>query len=170
MELSSGEIIETLTVVWAAGMQANRLTEKFGLSLDSSGRLPVNRYLKIQGVNNCFAAGDVASATTDGIHKALLSCQHAMPQGRFAGHNTVANLFGKELLIYEQPKYVTCLDLGSWGAIYAEGWDQQVVSTRESAKKTKLFINHERIYPPSERIDDLLEAAEPVFKPIKIDP
>lgn len=166
LELSSGEIIATQTVVWAAGMQANQLAEKFNLTLDRYGRLPVDRYLKIQDIHHCFAAGDIAAATTDGTHTALLSCQHAMPQGRFAGHNAVADLFEKELLIYEQPTFVTCLDLGSWGAIYSEGWDQQVVSIREAAKKIKLFINHKRIYPPSDNLNDLLEAAEPKFKPL----
>lgn len=169
IELDSGEIIETQTVVWAAGMQANPLTGVFGLNLDNSGRLPVNRHLKIQGVKHCFAAGDVAAATTDGTHGALLSCQHAMPQGRVAGHNVVADLFGLELIQYEQLKYVTCLDLGSWGAVYAEGWDQQVVSVKEAAKKTKLFINHDRINPALyDSVEKLLEAAEPVFKQIKI--
>ncbi len=26
------------------------------------------------------------------------------------------------LNLYSQPKYVTCLDLGAWGALYTEGW------------------------------------------------
>lgn len=172
IELSSGEIIATQTVIWTAGMQANPLTKKFGVTLDHHGRLPVDRHLKIQTINNCFAAGDVAAATTDGTHTALFSCQHAMPQGRFAGHNATADLLGKELLVYEQVKYVTCLDLGSWGAIYSEEWDQRVISIKESAKKIKLFINHERIYPPiptAENVTTLLEAAEPIFKPMKLE-
>ena len=148
MVLNTGDIIKTHTVVWAGGMKSSSLTMQFGLELDSLGRLPVDRFLRVQGVDNCFAAGDVAAATTDGVHNALLSCQHAMPQGRFAGNNAVADLFGKEILMYEQPKYVTSLDLGSWGAVYAEGWDQCVIKTKEAAKEIKLFINHDRIYPP----------------------
>jgi len=151
-------------------MKSNSLTQQFGLNLDSFGRLPVDRFLRIQGVDHCFAAGDVAAARTDGVHNALLSCQHAMPQGRFAGNNAVADLFGIPALMYEQPKFVTSIDLGSWGALYAEGWDQHIVQIKESAKKIKLFINHDRIYPPSlnNGIDDLLAAAEPAFKEIKI--
>lgn len=165
LELNSGEIIPTQTVVWTAGMQSNTLAKKFNLDLDHHGRLPVDRYLRIKEISNSFAAGDVAAATTDGTNLALLSCQHAMPQGRFAGHNATADLFGKELLMYEQLKYVTCLDLGSWGALYAEGWDQQVIHIKEPAKKIKLFINHNRIYPPGAGdINKLLTAAEPTFK------
>lgn len=165
LELTSGEIIATQTLVWTAGMQSNPLARKFGIALDYHGRLPVDRYLRIQGITDCFAAGDVAAATVDGKNTSLLSCQHAMPQGRFAGHNAVADLFGNELLMYEQLKYVTCLDLGSWGALYTEGWNQEVIHVKEAAKKIKLFINHDRIYPPAAGdINKLLTAAEPVFK------
>ncbi len=171
VKLSNSTIIPTATVVWTAGMQSNGLTKQISKNLDSFGRLPVDRYLQVKGIKNCLAAGDVAAATTDGEHMALLSCQHAMPQGRFAGHNAVARLFADELLMYEQPKFVTCLDLGSWGALYCEGWQQQVISTKADAKKIKRFINQERIYPPDiqkEGVDVLLSASEPVFKPIAI--
>ena len=169
--LSNDEVIPTKTVVWTAGIQSNDLTKQFGVELDRFGRLPVDRYLRVLGVKNCFAAGDVAAATTDGKHMALLSCQHAIPQGRFVGNNVVADLFGEELLMYEQPKFVTCIDLGSWGALYAEDWDQRIVKIKNEAKKIKFFINHNRIYPPDineHGMDTLLDAAEPVFKPIKL--
>jgi NADH:ubiquinone reductase (H+-translocating) len=170
IKLSNGEKINTQTVVWTAGMQSSGLTKQFGLPLDRFGRLPVDRYLRIQGISNCFAAGDVAAATTDGKHMALLSCQHAMPQGRFAGNNAIADLFNEESLMYEQPKFVTSIDLGSWGALYAEGWDLRIVSIKKPAKEIKLFINHDRIYPPDINeygIAHLLNAAEPAFKAIK---
>ncbi len=171
IELDSGDIIETHTTVWTAGMQSNGLTKEFGLDLDRFGRLPVDRFLRIQGVKNCFAAGDVAAATTDGIHSALLSCQHAMPQGRVAGNNAIADLFDLNLSVYEQIKFVTSIDLGSWGALYAEGWDQRIVAVKEAAKEIKLFINHDRIYPPSieDNLEKLLQAAEPIFKSIKFE-
>jgi len=45
----------------------------------------------------------------------------------------------------------------------------RIVETGEAAKRTKEYINHDRIYPPpiEAGIDALLEAAEPGFKPIK---
>ena len=94
-----------------------------------------------------------------------------VPQGRFAGNNAVASLFNDELLMYEQLKLVRSLDLDSWGALYTEGWDQRLVSIKDEAKKIKLFINHDRIYPPeiqNQGIDTLLAASEPAFKPIKL--
>lgn len=56
---------------------------------------------------------------------------------------------GLPLHAYSQPKYVTCLDLGPWGAICAEGWDRQIRLTREVGKATKREINTRWIYPPA---------------------
>ena len=49
---------------------------------------------------------------------------------------------------YSQPKYITCLDLGPWGALYTEGWNRQVRMTRKEAKGLKRAINTQWIYPP----------------------
>lgn len=160
--LTSGVTIDTQTVIWTAGMRANPLTAVFPVSLDPLGRLPVDGYLRIEGVRHCFAAGDVAHALTDDQHVAMMSCQHAMPQGRIAGYNVVADLFHQPLIAYRQEMYRTCLDLGSWGALYTEGWDRQVKTWGAAAKKTKLYINHQRICPPlTGNIDDLMNAAAP---------
>ncbi|HVV67747.1 MAG TPA: FAD-dependent oxidoreductase [Gammaproteobacteria bacterium] len=167
LTLTSGEVIDTQTVICATGMRANPLTKLFPIEQDMQGRLPVDRNLRISGLEDGFAAGDVCAARTDETHLSLMSCQHAMPQGRVAGHNAVADLYDQPLLVYQQPKYVTCLDLGSWGALYCEGWDRQVISVRDTAKKIKNYINHERIYPPlNGNPDDLMKAADPTFKPL----
>lgn len=165
IQLNSGIIIKSQTVIWAGGMRANPLTTQFPGKKDHLERIVVDAYLKISTVRDCFSAGDTSAAMTDDKHVSLMSCQHAMPQGRIAGHNAVADLFGKTLLMYRQEKYVTCLDLGKWGALYSEGWDRRVISQGAAAKKTKQYINQERIYPPlSENPEDLLLAASPVFK------
>lgn len=167
IQLESGERIDTHTVVWTAGMRSNALTHMFPATLDRFGRLPVDAFLRMPGVKHCFAAGDVAAALTDGTHYALQSCQHAMPQGRVAGHNVVADLLGEALIPYEQKKFVVSIDLGSWGALYAEGWEQKVLEQGKAAKKIKFWINHERIYPPTDgNMETLLYVAAPVFREI----
>ena len=99
---------------------------------------------------NVFATGDVAHAATDDQgNVAAMSCQHAMSLGRVAGHNAAAELVGLPLHPYSQPKYVTCLDLGSWGALYTEGWDRQVRLTGKEGKDLKREINTKWIYPPA---------------------
>jgi NADH dehydrogenase len=59
--------------------------------------------------------------------------------------------------------YVTCLDLGAWGAVYCQGWDRQVAAKGAAAKETKQTINRIRIYPPRSRDPaEILAAAAPV--------
>ena len=85
--------------------------------------------------------------------------------GRFAGHNAVCDLLGRPVLPLRIDWYTTILDLGAWGAVYTEGWDRRVVSTREAAKRTKQLINCQRIYPPGTRDRrQILDAAAPVVQ------
>jgi NADH:ubiquinone reductase (H+-translocating) len=146
--LSSGEVVPAATVVWCAGMRANPLTTQLGVPCDRLGRLPVDDHLRVEGNPGVFAAGDVAAAQMDDEHMSVMSCQHGRPMGRYAGYNVISDLLGAPMLSLRIPWYVTVLDLGSAGAVYTEGWDRQVVSTGAAAKRTKMTINGERIYPP----------------------
>ncbi|OBI75880.1 NAD(P)/FAD-dependent oxidoreductase [Mycobacterium sp. E740] len=160
--LSTGDVISAATVVWCAGMRASRLTEQLGVTCDRLGRLPVDDYLRVEGVEKVFAAGDVASARMDDEHMSVMSCQHGRPMGRYAGYNVISDLVGEPMLALRIPWYVTVLDLGPAGAVYTEGWDRRVVATGAAAKATKRTINGRRIYPP--RTGDraaLLAAAAP---------
>ena len=132
--LESGEEIPTATVVWCAGMRANPLTRSLGSDHDRLGRVPVDEFLRVKGVPAVFAAGDVAMAMMDSSHTSVMSCQHGRPMGRFAGHNVVGDLLGLPMLPIHIDWYVTVLDLGSWGAVYTEGWDRHVVTKGEAAK------------------------------------
>jgi NADH:ubiquinone reductase (H+-translocating) len=163
--LTSGERIDAATVVWCAGIQAHPLTACFPVERDRLGRLPVDSSLKIKTVAAEFAAGDVAWLPIDGIHSSVMSCQHGRPMGRFAGHNVVCDLLGQPMLPLSIDWYVTCLDLGPWGAVYTEGWDRRVVSKGAAAKSIKETINRERIYPPrSGKRQEILDASAPVVQ------
>jgi NADH dehydrogenase len=163
--LSTGETLAASTVVWCAGMRANPLTADLGVERDRLGRVPVDDYLRVIGVQEVFAAGDVAAARMDDSHLSVMSCQHGRPMGRFAGYNVVSDLLGEPMLSLRIPWYVTVLDLGSAGAVYTEGWDRQVVASGEEAKATKRTINGQRIYPPlnGDR-DAILAAAAPALQ------
>ena len=164
--LASGEEIAAATVVWCAGMRANPLTRLFPVEHDRFGRIPVDAFMRVQGVANAFAAGDVARAMMDDQHASVMSCQHGRPMGRFAGHNVVCDLFGLPMLPLHIAWYVTVLDLGPWGAVYTEGWDRHVVTKGEAAKKTKQIINCQRIYPPlTGNRNEILAAAAPIVQP-----
>jgi len=159
---ASGKRIDAMTVVWTGGMRANALTEQLASDKDGLGRLKVSRDLRVSGAPGVFAAGDVAFAATDDLgNHAMMACQHAMDMGRYAGHNVAADLLGTATLDYKQPFYVTCLDLGPWGAMYSEGWERQIKMTPAEAKTLKRNINTQWIYPPLASRSATLEAADP---------
>jgi NADH dehydrogenase len=165
LQLKSGETIAAATVVWCAGMRASPLTEQFPVERDRWGRLPVDEFLRVQGVPYVFAAGDSARLQVDAGHASVMSCQHSRPMGRYAGHNVVGDLLGLPMLPLSIDWYVTVLDLGPWGALYTEGWDRHVAAQGDAAKKTKQVINTERIYPPRTRNRaEILRAAAPVVQ------
>lgn len=147
--LSDGQRIEASTVVWTTGVRASSLTEQIPAERDHLGRLHVDAHLKVIGLDDVYATGDVAYAATDDMgNHALMTCQHAIVLGRHAGNNVAAQILGVEPTPYRQPKYVTCLDLGAWGAVYTEGWDRQVKLIRQEGKELKTQINTVWIYPP----------------------
>ncbi|MGK9167553.1 NAD(P)/FAD-dependent oxidoreductase [Inquilinus limosus] len=163
--LSTGEVIPAATVIWCAGMRASPLTALFPVERDRLGRLPVDPTMKILGLEAEFAVGDSARAMVDDSHASVMSCQHGRPMGRFGGYNAVADLLGQPLLPMRIDWYTTILDLGSWGAVYTEGWDRQVVTQGAAAKQTKRLINCQRIYPPlSGGRRAILDAAAPVIQ------
>ncbi|MFU2327866.1 NAD(P)/FAD-dependent oxidoreductase [Pseudomonas sp. NFX98] len=162
--LADGRRIESNTVIWTVGFRANSLTEQVQGTRDHQGRLHVDQNLKVRGHADVYASGDVAYAATDDLGNfAAMSCQHAIALGRYAGNNVAAELLGVEPMAYSQPKYVTCLDLGTWGAVFTEGWDRQVKLVKKEAKDLKTQINTVWIYPPAADRATALAAADPLI-------
>ena len=162
--LSSGERIDTNTLVWSAGMRASPIAAQVPGDHDALGRVIGDAFLRAPASDGIFVTGDtVLAATDDQGNFAPMSCQHAMSLGRVAGHNAAAELLGLDLYPYSQPKYVTCLDLGEWGALYTEGWDRQVHFTRDEGKKIKQEINRIWIYPPAADRDAVFAVANPDY-------
>jgi NADH:ubiquinone reductase (H+-translocating) len=163
--LTSGELVPAKTVVWCTGMSASPLAATLPVQRDGYGRLIADQFLRVIGLSNVFASGDMASCVVDGVHSTVMSCQFARPMGRFAGHNVVADLVEKPMIPLYIDWYVTVLDLGARGALYTVGWDRQVRSTGFAAKATKETINRQRIYPPrTGSREDLFAAAAPTVQ------
>ncbi|PLN76446.1 FAD/NAD(P)-binding domain-containing protein [Aspergillus taichungensis] len=161
--LTSGERIQTNTAIWTAGVKATRLTQQIPGPRDAFSRLHVDPYLRVPCAQGVLASGDAAAALADGRgNYALMSCQHALQLGRVAGYNAAAELLGQRLVEYSQPAYNCCLDLGPWGAVVAGGWDEKKVKVSgDLAKRIKISINRELIYPPAGG-EEALALASPV--------
>jgi NADH:ubiquinone reductase (H+-translocating) len=92
--LASGEVVRARTVVWTAGVKPSPAVSLLGLSLDRSGRIVVDRTLRVDGYPNVWAIGDCAAAP-DPARRGQ-SCpptaQHAIRQGRRVAGNLAAVL------------------------------------------------------------------------------
>jgi NADH dehydrogenase len=162
--LSSGEVIPTNTVVWTAGMRASPIVAQIPGEHDKLGRVVGDAFLRAPAAEGIFVTGDSVRAATDDVGNfSAMSCQHALSLGRVAGHNAAAELLGLPLHPYSQPKYVTCVDLGEWGALFTEGWDRQVRITRSEAKAIKQEINRVWIYPPAPDKAAIFAVANPDY-------
>jgi len=143
----SGERLPCATTVLATGMRASPLTAQIPGRRDELGRLHVDDELRVVDVAGLYATGDVARALADDGHYALMSCQHSLTMGKYAGYNAAHDLLGLELRRYRQPDYTNTLDLGAFGAVFTKGWGRRLEHYGAEAKKRKKWINEELIYP-----------------------
>ncbi len=63
IELSTGEIVPTRTLVWAAGLKANPLVQTLGVPVVHGGRIPVGSDLQLADYPGVFVVGDIAAIT-----------------------------------------------------------------------------------------------------------
>jgi NADH:ubiquinone reductase (H+-translocating) len=154
--------IDGETTVWCGGMVANPLTRTLPADRDVLGRLVTEPSLLVRGLAGVYAAGDVACAMADDEHPALMSCQHAIKLGQFAGHNAMSDLLGQPVLPYRQPVYRMCLDLGAAGAVQTDGWERRVLKSGPEVKAIKREINKVwAALPSATDRDALLAFGEP---------
>ncbi|AGZ35440.1 MULTISPECIES: NAD(P)/FAD-dependent oxidoreductase [Pseudomonas] len=162
--LDNGEYVASHTVIWTVGVKASPLTAQIAGERDSLGRLRVDEHLKVIGQSHIYATGDTAWAAVDDLgNHALMTCQHAIPMGRHSGNNAAADLLELQPVAYRQPKYVTCLDLGEWGAAFTEGWERELKLQGLEGKHLKRQINSVWIYPPAADRTQALAAADPLI-------
>jgi NADH:quinone reductase (non-electrogenic) len=145
--LGDGEWIPTATTVWTGGLRASGLAAQVPVERDDIGRVPVDPFLRVRGIDGVYAAGDVARVMADLDHVAPMSCQYAIPMGDRAGANAAADLLGQPAAEFVAASYVTCLDLGEAGALFTQGWDRVVTLTGFWGKAMKQMINSRLIYP-----------------------
>ena len=92
------EWIESRTLIWAAGNQANPLITQLGLDCDRSGRALVTPFLSSPKHSNVFVIGDCA-CVADTYGKTVPSvAPAAMQQGRYVG-SVIKRLMKKKPLV-----------------------------------------------------------------------
>ncbi len=95
--LDGGERIQSSTVIWAAGVQANGLGRTLGLDL-SRGRVVVDPYLQVPDHPNVFVAGDLAAVAAPHPGALLpMLAPVAIQAGRHAGEEVARLVAGEPL-------------------------------------------------------------------------
>ena len=93
--LSTGEVVPTRTVMWAAGIEVSPLLADVHLPKDDHGAVQVGRNLQVAGHENIFAVGDCAAVpTVAGGSFYAPTAQNAEREGPVAADNILALLRG----------------------------------------------------------------------------
>jgi NADH dehydrogenase len=98
IRLSDGETFAADTLVWTAGVKPDPIGGRSGFPVDERGRVLVDEYLRVRGVEGAWAAGDNA-AIPDVVSggTAPPTAQHAIREARRLGRNVVATIEGRPL-------------------------------------------------------------------------
>lgn len=100
--LSNGEYIPTNTLIWAAGVTADKIKGIPDELLQRGNRIKVNRFNQLNGFENIFAIGDIAYMPTEKYlngHPQVASV--AIAQGKLLADNLVKLTKNKPLIKFE---------------------------------------------------------------------
>jgi NADH dehydrogenase len=96
VELSTGEVVPTRTVVWTAGVKPHPVVARLGLPLDGGGRIATDRFCQVEGFNDVWAIGDAAGIPDPARpgQPSPPTAQHALRQARVVARNVASALGG----------------------------------------------------------------------------
>ncbi|HET7453930.1 MAG TPA: NAD(P)/FAD-dependent oxidoreductase [Solirubrobacterales bacterium] len=115
--LSTGEVLPTRTVVWTAGVKAQPILAELNLPLDERGRVPVDSYLRVQGLDSVWAIGDCAAAPDPRGGTCPPTAQHAVRQGPVAARNIAAELGIGRAKPFDYRSEASFVNLGRYKAV-----------------------------------------------------
>jgi NADH dehydrogenase len=115
--LSTGETLPTGTVVWTAGVAPQPILRELNLPLDERGRVPVDEYLQVQGMDSVWAIGDCAAAPDPRGGTCPPTAQHAVRQGPVAANNIASRLGIGTPKPFEYRSEASFVNLGRYKAV-----------------------------------------------------
>jgi NADH:quinone reductase (non-electrogenic) len=90
---AQGERINSDCILWAAGVKASPAASWLGVTGDRAGRIGVDQYLRVPGMNCVFAIGDTARVENNGSIVPGLA-PAAKQMGRYVGKSIARELIG----------------------------------------------------------------------------
>jgi NADH dehydrogenase len=92
VHLDNGEVLESATVVWCAGIEPNPLVDSLDLPKDKRGYLLCDPDLRVRGRKNVWAIGDCAVNPDEHGRSYPSTAQHAVRQGLHLARNIIDTL------------------------------------------------------------------------------
>ncbi len=109
--LRGGDVEPFDLCVWAAGFEAPALLRDAGLAAAADGRVAVDPFLRAEGHERVFVAGDAAAVRVGG-DVLRMGCATAQPLGAHAGENVRRALAGGALEPFAFGYAFRCVSLG----------------------------------------------------------
>jgi NADH:ubiquinone reductase (H+-translocating) len=101
VRMSDGSLLHDAMVIWTAGVAPGPVCAALDVPKVHGNRLEVDTYLRVHGIPNLFAAGDLAGAMPPGHQLPLrMAFQFSLAGGRCAAGNVVRTIENRELRIY----------------------------------------------------------------------
>jgi NADH dehydrogenase len=98
VQLDTGEVLCTRTLIWAAGVTTMSIEGFPPSSLSRGGQLMVDDHSRVNGFQNVFAIGDLAQMVTPEHPQGFaMMAQPAIQQGQWLGKNLLRSMKGKKL-------------------------------------------------------------------------
>src|SRR3989338_1861471 len=114
----NGELIETSTPIWTAGIQPVRVKFDTDVALNKNGTIPVETTLNMKDYPEVFVLGDMAGYIDPQSQKSLPAlAQVAVEEARCVAQNIIASLEGKSLQPLTYHHKGSLVSLGQWMAM-----------------------------------------------------
>lgn len=130
IELSTGEVFYSDTIMWTAGVMANPVVRTTDLPLEERGRVRVQADLRVIDdtgvVPDAWACGDVAAVPDLVPHQGVggytvPNAQHAVRQGKLLAKNLVADIRGEQPRAYRHKHQGAVAGIGLYYGVFQNG-------------------------------------------------
>lgn len=115
--LSNGEKIHVEHTVWAGGVKPVEIQFGRTIEKDKSGRLVVDKHLRLKGQYNVFALGDIASFSNNLSRPLPMLAQVAVQQADVVAQNIVRTVQREPLIKFSYKDRGSLVSIGQWNAV-----------------------------------------------------
>ena len=96
VQLNNNEKIPCTTLIWAGGVTVDPVISELKCEHDKSGKIKVDKFLRVLGYQNVYALGDCAEIIDTATGKPYPpTAQHAIRQSNTVSHNLYRNINGQ---------------------------------------------------------------------------